>query len=68
MAPVAAPAGKSFLVFFDWDTSTLTDRARGILREAAQTSKTTQHTRVEVNGYADDNWRPPDATNGKGGT
>ena len=53
MAPVAAPAGKSFLVFFDWDKSTLTDRARGILREAAQTSKTTQHTRVEVNGYAD---------------
>ena len=53
MAPVVAPAGKSFLVFFDWDKSTLTDRARGIIREAAATSKTTQHTRVEVNGYAD---------------
>ncbi|MSO91733.1 MAG: OmpA family protein, partial [Acetobacteraceae bacterium] len=56
--PVAAPAGKSFLVFFDWDKSTLTDRARGILREAAQTSKTTQHTRVEVNGYADTSGTP----------
>ena len=49
----SAPAGKSFLVFFDWDKSTLTDRARGIIREAATTSKTTQHTRLEVNGYAD---------------
>ena len=52
-APVVAPAGKSFLVFFDWDKSTLTFRARRIIREAAATSKTTQHTKIEVNGYAD---------------
>lgn len=58
-APAAvAPAGKSFLVFFDWDKSTLTDRARGIIREAAATSKATAHTRIEVNGYADTSGNP----------
>ncbi len=56
-APVA-PAGKSFLVFFDWDKSTLTDRARGIIREAAAASKSTAHTRIEVNGYADTSGNP----------
>ena len=58
-APAAiAPAGKSFLVFFDWDKSTLTDRARGIIREAAATSKSTAHTRMEVNGSADTSGNP----------
>jgi len=60
-APVpvaAAPAAKSFLVFFDWDRATLTDRARGIIREAATTSKTVAHTQIEVNGYADTSGTP----------
>jgi len=58
-APAAvAPAGKSFLVFFDWDKSTLTDRARGIIKEAAMTSKSTAHTVVEVKGYADTSGNP----------
>jgi len=56
-APVA-PAGKSFLVFFDWDKSTLTDRARGIIREAAASAKATAHTKIEVNGYADTSGTP----------
>lgn len=57
--PVAVtPAGKSFLVFFDWDKATLTDRARGIIQEAAQSSKSVQHTIVEVNGYADTSGKP----------
>ena len=60
IAAAAQPvmAGKSFLVFFDWDKSTLTDRARGIIREAAATSKATAHTRIEVNGYADTSGNP----------
>jgi len=59
MAAVAvAPAGKSFLVFFDWDRSTLTDRARGIIKEAAMTSKATAHTQIEVKGYADTSGNP----------
>ena len=55
---MVAPAGKSFLVFFDWDKSTLTDRARGIIREAAAASKAARTTRIEVNGYADTSGSP----------
>ena len=39
--PVAAPApapARSYLVFFDWDKATLTDRARQIIKEAADNS------------------------------
>jgi OOP family OmpA-OmpF porin len=51
-APVAAPA-RSYLVFFDWDKATLTDRARQIIKEAADNSTHVQYTRIEVNGYTD---------------
>ena len=51
-APAAAPA-RSYLVFFDWDKATLTDRARGIIKEAADNSTRVQYTRIEVNGYTD---------------
>jgi opacity protein-like surface antigen len=50
--PVAAPA-RSYLVFFDWDKATLTDRARQIIRDAADNSTRVQYTRIEVNGYTD---------------
>jgi outer membrane protein OmpA-like peptidoglycan-associated protein len=50
--PAAAPA-RSYLVFFDWDKATLTDRARQIIREAADNSTKVQYTRIEVNGYTD---------------
>jgi outer membrane protein OmpA-like peptidoglycan-associated protein len=50
--PVAAPA-RSYLVFFDWDKATLTDRARQIIHEAADNSTKVQYTRIEVNGYTD---------------
>jgi len=56
--PVVAPKAKSFLVFFDWDKSTLTDRARGIIKEAAAASKAMKHTVIEVNGYADTSGTP----------
>ena len=55
-APVAAPAqapARSYLVFFDWDKATLTDRARQIIKEAADNSTHVQYTRIEVNGYTD---------------
>jgi OOP family OmpA-OmpF porin len=55
-APVAAPApapARSYLVFFDWDKATLTDRARSIIKEAADNSTRVQYTRIEVNGYTD---------------
>jgi outer membrane protein OmpA-like peptidoglycan-associated protein/outer membrane protein W len=56
-APVAAPA-RSYLVFFDWDKATLTDRARQIISEAAANSTKVQYTRIEVNGYTDTSGTP----------
>jgi OmpA-OmpF porin, OOP family len=55
--PAAMPA-RSFLVFFDWDKATLTDRARQIVAEAASTSTKVQYTRIEVNGYTDTSGTP----------
>jgi OmpA-OmpF porin, OOP family len=52
--PVApAPVSRSYLVFFDWDRATLTDRARQIVAEAAANSTKVQYTQIEVNGYTD---------------
>jgi outer membrane protein OmpA-like peptidoglycan-associated protein len=55
-APVAvapSPISRSYLVFFDWDKYSLTDRARQIVAEAAANSTKVQYTRLEVNGYTD---------------
>jgi outer membrane protein OmpA-like peptidoglycan-associated protein len=60
-APVASPApaaARSYLVFFDWDKATLTERARGIVKEAADNSTRVQYTRLEVNGYTDTSGTP----------
>ncbi|MFT8713078.1 OmpA family protein, partial [Komagataeibacter rhaeticus] len=61
-ATVAAPApaeNRTYLVFFDWDRSDLTDRARAIVAVAAQASTNTQTTRIEVNGYTDNSAARP---------
>ena len=55
--PAQAPA-RSYLVFFDWDKATLTDRARQIIKEAADNSTKVQYTRIEVNGYTDTSGTP----------
>jgi OmpA-OmpF porin, OOP family len=60
-APIAAPApsaARSYLVFFDWDKASLTDRARQIVKEAADNSTRVQYTRIEVNGYTDTSGKP----------
>jgi OmpA-OmpF porin, OOP family len=60
-APVAAPApapARSYLVFFDWDKATLTDRARQIIREAADNSTHVHYTQIVVNGYTDTSGTP----------
>jgi OOP family OmpA-OmpF porin len=59
--PVAAPApapSRSYLVFFDWDKATLSDRARAIIKEAADNSTKVQYTRIQVNGYTDTSGSP----------
>ena len=55
--PAQAPA-RSYLVFFDWDKATLTDRARQIIKDAADNSTHVQYTRIEVNGYTDTSGTP----------
>ena len=67
-APAAAPAGvvapppaqpvRSYLVFFDWDQATLSDRARQIIAAAAAAAQHVQLTRIAVNGYADTSGTP----------
>ena len=60
-APAAVPAPaptRSYLVFFDWDKYSLTDRARQIIAEAAANSTKVQYTRIEVNGYTDTSGTP----------
>jgi len=59
--PAAAPApapSRSYLVFFDWDKYNLTDRARQIIKEAADNSTHVQYTRIDVNGYTDTSGTP----------
>jgi outer membrane autotransporter protein len=60
-APVAAPAPspvRSYLVFFDWDDASLSDRARQVIAEAAAASSSVRSTRIEVNGYTDTSGTP----------
>ena len=58
-APAVAPTpARTYLVFFDWDRSNLTDRARQIITEAANASRSTQTTRIEVAGHADRSGTP----------
>lgn len=57
-APAPMVAGKAeeartYLVFFDWDRSDLTDRARQIIADAAGASSRLAVTRIEVAGHAD---------------
>jgi OOP family OmpA-OmpF porin len=54
----ASPVSRSYLVFFDWDKATLTDRARQIVSEAAANSTKVQYTEIDVNGYTDTSGTP----------
>jgi len=67
MAPMEAPApvpapraeeARTFLVFFDWDKSDLTARARQIIADAAGASQRLAVTRIEVAGHADRSGTP----------
>jgi OOP family OmpA-OmpF porin len=56
-APDARPTS-SYLVSFDWDLATLTDRARQIIQEAAGNSTRVQYTRIVANGCTDTSGTP----------
>ena len=59
VVPPPAQAARTYLVFFDWDKSNLTGRARDIVAQAAQASTHVQTTRIEVNGYTDNSAAHP---------
>lgn len=54
-APVEEPAKivRSFLVFFDWDSDTLTPEAMAILSAAADNAKTGKVVSIDLTGHAD---------------
>lgn len=57
-AVAPAAAGKSFMVFFDLGKSSVSDRGKAVIHDAAATAKATPHTQVDVNGYADTSGNP----------
>ena len=57
-AATAPTPARTYLVFFDWDRSDLSDRARQIVAEAAQNSTRVQTTQIEVQGNADRSGTP----------
>ncbi|GAP25020.1 OmpA family protein [Gluconobacter japonicus] len=59
VVPPAPTPARTYLVFFDWDKSDLTGRAREIVAQAAQASTHVQTTRIEVNGYTDNSAAHP---------
>jgi hypothetical protein len=52
-APPPPPPVRNFLVFFDFDKSTLTPRAMDIVKEAASVAKSGQNSRVTCTGHTD---------------
>ena len=60
-AAPAPAAARTYLVFFDWDSAALSERARLIVAQAAQTSTRVQTTRLEVDGYTDTSAAHPGA-------
>jgi OOP family OmpA-OmpF porin len=49
---------RTYLVFFDWDKSDLTPRARQVVAEAAQATTRVQVTKIQVNGFTDTSGTP----------
>ena len=51
--PPQQNVARTYLVFFDWDRADLTDRARQVVRQAAQATQQVQVTRIMVTGNTD---------------
>ncbi len=52
-APPAPELARSYLVFFDWNSSAVTAEAASIIGEAAKAARQLAVTRVELTGHAD---------------
>jgi porin len=58
-ATIPTPAGQeTYLVFFDWDKSSLTPRADAIISQAAAASEGKPVTTIAVSGYTDTSGTP----------
>jgi OOP family OmpA-OmpF porin len=57
-APPAPELARSYLVFFDWNSSSVTTEAATIIGEAAKAAKQLAVTRVELTGHADRSGTP----------
>lgn len=53
VAPPAPTPARTYIVFFDWDSSKLVNHSKEIVDRAAEASTHVQTTRIEVNGYTD---------------
>jgi OOP family OmpA-OmpF porin len=51
--PPAAPQAPSFMVFFDWDRSNLSDQALNTIQQAANAYKTKGSARITATGHTD---------------
>jgi outer membrane protein OmpA-like peptidoglycan-associated protein len=51
--PPAAPSAPSFMVFFDWDRSNLSDQALNTIQQVANAYKTKGNARVTATGHTD---------------
>jgi OmpA-OmpF porin, OOP family len=51
--PAAAPVAPSFMVFFDWDRSNLSQQALATIGQAAQVFKTKGNARITATGHTD---------------
>lgn len=57
-ASSSPPAARNFLVFFNWDQATLTERARQVIGQAAHVAASGGLTRIDVHGYTDTSGTP----------
>lgn len=59
--PPAPTPARTYLVFFDWDSADLSDRARAVVAEAAKNTGSVQVTHIDVSGYTDNSAAHPGA-------
>nr|WP_294914885.1 OmpA family protein [uncultured Neokomagataea sp.] len=57
--PPAPTPARTYLVFFDWDSADLSERARAVVAEAAKNTGSVQVTHIDVSGYTDNSAAHP---------